>query len=93
MYITDVATDLARYADLKKQFATCDEKSREYLKQYHVLADLEKRHGPDHPSIQTSRSRMYVEVQNNAELNKEISLEMVATGEGIKRFAGVSWVT
>ena len=84
----ELTSDRARYVELEKQFATCDEKTREYIKQYHVLADLEKKHGPDLPSFQTSRSRMYVEVRDNAELSKEISLEMIAIAEKHKRYAG-----
>ena len=81
-------SDLVRYAELEKQLAAREEKTREHKKKYHVMVDLELKHEPDHPSIQTSRSKLYGEVFANTELRITIAHEMIAITERLKHFDG-----
>ena len=75
------ASDVTRYAELVKPLATCDTNIEEYKKQYHLVVDLGTKHGADHPSIKSSRARMYGDVRANAERKNEILHEMFAINE------------
>ena len=58
----------------------------EFKKQLQILAEDERRLGSEHPSVKSSRTRLYPVIRSNAENRNVIVQELIVINVRLKHF-------
>ena len=80
----DAADDLLRLHDIQSQLQVSSQEQIKFQERVGILAELDRTHGSEHPSVKASRCKLYLELRAHAERHRDLANESITLNYKIK---------